>query len=46
MTTTYVLLATILIAGACIACFQRIHKNTLPQEILLDKLSEKDHDRR
>lgn len=38
---TYSLLATLLLAGAVFACLQRTHSNTLPQEILAERLSER-----
>ncbi|MCA6065100.1 hypothetical protein [Thalassolituus marinus] len=41
MMMTYSLLATLLIVGAGIACVQRLHRNTLPQQVILDRLSEK-----
>ncbi|WP_430460068.1 hypothetical protein ACQUQU_12715 [Thalassolituus sp. LLYu03] len=40
MTLTYLLMSALLIAGALFACIQSPYRKSLPQEVLIDRVSE------
>lgn len=46
MMITYTLLSGLLLAGALYACLQRHDRQSLPQQVLLDRLSEEEQRRR